>query len=558
MTNKILDLSILIKTFIRPVCLENILESIKQYQDYNKVRFASVVIVDDSDDDHKRQNKDIVNKFSPDVNINYKEYDFNSLGLSKGRNVGIKEITSKYLLLCDDDFLLCKECSLSDNINLLEIKDVDILGGVFFNISSKSDKTGSQHNWLGFITENETFDMCNIYTDFYPSFCHCDITQNFYIARREIFNRVQYPEDMPLLEHNIFFLRAKQANVRVAFTSGLYVKHLHINNNKKNYEGFRNRPVVNPIGKPVIGFLYEGNRIVRFNDYLNIGTPDVFTRNNYHKKQLNIVKIKGGLGNQMFQYAFARSIGDNTKLDINDYEFDKKRNFDLSKFNITQNIASQSDIKYFKGSGLLRKIRRCGQYKNITEKGMQYQPNIINTKNQNTYYDGYWQSEKYFDKIRPQLLSELSLRVTPNEPNQIMLDKIQKCNAVSLHVRRTDYISASNIYHQCSLEYYRTAIEYIKKHVDNPHFFIFSDDIEWVKQNLNIDCLHTFVDINDEKTGYFDLELMKNCQHNIIANSTFSWWGAWLNINPNKIVIAPKKWFVSMPESIIPENWIRL
>ena len=143
-----------------------------------------------------------------------------------------------------------------------------------------------------------------------------------------------------------------------------------------------------------------------------------------------------------------------------------------------------------------------------------------------------------------------------------MLDNILKTTSISLHIRRGDYLTPENAetHCLCSPSYYQNAIQYIVQRVENPHFFIFSDDITWVFDNFKMPYPYTIVNVNDSYTGYYDLELMRNCKHNIIANSTFSWWGAWLNENPNKIVIAPQRWFMNQEEEIdiIPSSWVRL
>ena len=148
-----------------------------------------------------------------------------------------------------------------------------------------------------------------------------------------------------------------------------------------------------------------------------------------------------------------------------------------------------------------------------------------------------------------------------DEENQLILDKILETNSVSLHIRRGDYVSldyVNKIHGVCALDYYKRAIEYITKRVNPPHFFLFSDDIDWVVENLKMEHPFTVVDINKGK-GWLDMNLMKQCKHNIIANSSFSWWGAWLNENPQKIIIAPEKWTARKQKcDIVPLGWVKL
>lgn len=180
--------------------------------------------------------------------------------------------------------------------------------------------------------------------------------------------------------------------------------------------------------------------------------------------------------------------------------------------------------------------------------------------NGNTYIFGYFQTEKYFKHLRKELLEDFTLKTPLNEENVKMLTKIKSTNSVSIHVRRTDYLLQHKkiAYDLSDSDYFPKAIAYIGERVKNPHFFIFSDDIAWCKKNLNIKYEHTFVELNDESNGVFDLELMKNCKHNIIANSTFSWWGGWLNENPDKIVVAPALWFRKGDNQTVPDDWVRI
>ena len=176
---------------------------------------------------------------------------------------------------------------------------------------------------------------------------------------------------------------------------------------------------------------------------------------------------------------------------------------------------------------------------------------------------GYFQTEKYFTNIREQLLKDFELNLPLNNANKEVLEKIKSTEAVAVHFRRGDYTKkrVADKYGSCSVEYYKNAVKLIaEKTGKNLTVFVFSDDINWVKQNAKFDCETVYVDINSGKQGYFDLELMKNCKHNVIANSSFSWWGAWLNQNPEKVVVAPKTWMKVLDNDydIIPESWLRI
>lgn len=294
-----------------------------------------------------------------------------------------------------------------------------------------------------------------------------------------------------------------------------------------------------------------------------------------------IVKLNGGLGNQMFQYAFALALSKShnigVTLDLSWFEDVKthknvtQRVFELDVFDINYDIASKDDLKLIiqsvrrsKPKRLLWKTFKLQRYKPNGNTFVNYEPykfdqKLLKSENY-YYYDGYFQNEKYFLPIRDELLQQFHSNIQLNERNQQVLDKILETNSVSIHVRRGDYVTleCANCFHgTCSIEYYKKAVENIAKKVKNPHFFLFSDDIDWVIKNLKVDYPFTIVDFNQGK-GWLDLNLMKNCKHNILANSSFSWWGAWLNQNPDKIVIAPKQWTQKkLKGSITPREWIK-
>ncbi len=295
-----------------------------------------------------------------------------------------------------------------------------------------------------------------------------------------------------------------------------------------------------------------------------------------------IIKFMGGLGNQMFQYAFgvalSHATGEDVFFDLSWFEEIKthkgpvaKRVYELGHFNIDPKFASGEEVekcineKRVRKSylpGFLRNIFKIQKYKIISNKIIErensYNPKLLKSK-KDRYYEGYYQDEEYFINHRNEILKAFTLKTPLDSANAQMLEKIKNTNSISLHVRRGDYLNLEKIFGLCNLEYYKNAIEYIASRTQNPHFFLFSDDIAWVKENLEINYPYTVVDINNLQTGFFDLELMKNCKHNIIANSSFSWWGAWLNENPEKIVIAPKKWFLEGDRTtIVSKNWVKL
>jgi hypothetical protein len=197
----------------------------------------------------------------------------------------------------------------------------------------------------------------------------------------------------------------------------------------------------------------------------------------------------------------------------------------------------------------------------IRERSLRFDPNMLLVAG-HVYLEGYWGNEKYFKEIDVIIRHEFTLRDPLGPENEDMARLISSGEAVSIHVRRGDYISdaATHSFHgTCSLEYYQKAVQMMSKTVANPCFYVFSDDIEWCKRNLKFDYPMVYVEQNGIGQAHKDLFLMSRCRHNIIANSTFSWWGAWLNPNRNKIVVAPRRWFSAKVGShdLVPASWIR-
>jgi hypothetical protein len=182
----------------------------------------------------------------------------------------------------------------------------------------------------------------------------------------------------------------------------------------------------------------------------------------------------------------------------------------------------------------------------------------------NISLDGYWQSEKYFSDIAPVIRSDFTVRVEPEGLNREVASVINGCNAISIHFRRGDYVTDAKIaarHGACTNDYFIKAVELIKARVERPHFFVFSDDPAWVREHFTIPHTMTLVDHNGPDKAHEDLRLMSLCRHHIIANSSFSWWGAWLNPRPDKIVIAPLRWFNDPTvdtSDLIPESWLRI
>jgi hypothetical protein len=180
------------------------------------------------------------------------------------------------------------------------------------------------------------------------------------------------------------------------------------------------------------------------------------------------------------------------------------------------------------------------------------------------YLDGYWQSERYFSDIAGVLRRDFTARAPLNRQNEALAAGIDVVNAVSLHVRRGDYVDdpTTNRFHGiCSPDYYERALAFIIARAGMPELFVFSDDQQWARANLRFSVPMTFIDANPPDRGHLDMYLMARCRHNIIANSSFSWWGAWLNPSSEKIIVAPQRWFSNSghdTRDLIPPSWARL
>ena len=276
-------------------------------------------------------------------------------------------------------------------------------------------------------------------------------------------------------------------------------------------------------------------------------------------------RIRGGLGNQLFQYAVARSLADqlgvNLGLDIREYSASSNFQMGLTNFNIRAILNPDGLVRHKKDGKILFALENLvGKHKHVYyEPFLSFDKNVL-SKQDGTFLKGYWQSEKYFtDKNK--IMEDLEIIKSPTEKNSQIKAKIEECNSISLHIRRGDYVSNST-HGTCDLGYYNKAVQFfIDKYGSNFEIFAFSDDPSWVQKNLELPVKINFISNNSSNNNYEDLRLMTCCMHNIIANSSFSWWGAWLNKNPKKCVIAPKQWFADSKienKDITPKNWLRI
>jgi hypothetical protein len=282
-----------------------------------------------------------------------------------------------------------------------------------------------------------------------------------------------------------------------------------------------------------------------------------------------IIQLTGGLGNQMFQYAASKALAIklNTELYLDKTHFfttpmGKKnlRSYELSQFSIDQKFR-QPTFHWIKKYLKVKQV--YSGFKTYVEPHVHFSSVFFNITDK-TYIEGFFQSEKYFKDYEAEIRNDFKFKNPPQGLNLELFKKIQGCNAVSVHVRRGDYVNnpeTLKLHGICGLDYYQNAVELIAEKVENPYFFLFSDEPEWVQKNLKLSHPYEVISHNKGASSFEDMRLMSTCKHNIIANSSFSWWGAWLNNNLGKTVIAPKHWFVNPnwdSKDIIPNSWIKI
>lgn len=279
----------------------------------------------------------------------------------------------------------------------------------------------------------------------------------------------------------------------------------------------------------------------------------------------------------MFQYAIGRSLslgrGVPLRVDIQDFEgYALHNGYELDiVFNIDAQPASSSDVRKALGLRAFGPIRRrlfrrqlaSFRGRNLFVDNLFDQQPQISAASDTCYLMGNWQSEKYFKHVEDTIRSDFQFKTPLIGRNAEVAALIKNGVAISLHVRRGDMMAnpaAFAVHGICALDYYRRAIEYVTARVAHPEFFIFSDDMPWIRENLHLEQPCHYIEHNKGLESYNDMHLMSLCQHHIIANSSFSWWGAWLNPLGGKIVVAPARWFASEVDSsgIIPPTWIRL
>lgn len=290
-----------------------------------------------------------------------------------------------------------------------------------------------------------------------------------------------------------------------------------------------------------------------------------------------ISQILGGLGNQMFQYAAGRALSLAVErpllLDLRGFEsYGLHQGFEIDRvFVAPVRAATAADVRNLLGwraGKLTRKLLKRVPSPLLRGSRLAIEPHFnywagLRKLDTPRYLMGYWQSERYFRDYEAALRADFRFRVPLNGVNLETAASMRVCQSVALHVRRGDYVThapTAKILNVCSLEYYRKAIAHIAERVSSPHFFVFSDDPQWVREKLEIAFPVDFVVGNHGMQSYIDMQLISLCKHQIIANSTFSWWGAWLNTYPNKEVVAPREWFRNGTDDsdLAPPEWVRL
>ncbi len=292
-----------------------------------------------------------------------------------------------------------------------------------------------------------------------------------------------------------------------------------------------------------------------------------------------ITEIIGGLGNQMFQYAMGYALAQHHGVE---FRYDNRlfrqytlhNGFELQRiFKITASKATKDDIHRLIGWRSSRIGRRLVNTKRLSfmagrhyykERCLSFNNEVFDLSGV-CYLSGYWQSAHYFKAFEDEIHEQFRFKPPLDSSNEKVVNKIQEtAKAVSLHVRRGDYVTnpQTNAGHgTCSVAYYDRALRYIEQRIENPVYFVFSDDVNWTQKNIKIDGEHYFISHNTGCDSYNDMRLMSLCNHHIIANSSFSWWGAWLNPRENKIVVAPDKWFQNSKwdsRDHVPASWVRL
>lgn len=288
-----------------------------------------------------------------------------------------------------------------------------------------------------------------------------------------------------------------------------------------------------------------------------------------------IARIEGGLGNQLFQYAAARSLADrlgcDLALDLRGLAHNGDRPFQLDLYRIRAGIADGAQLAGLPDwrpsrwrrlrASLAQATPALCDYPMFWPRSFAFDPRFDRISRP-VYLVGYWQCERYFAWNRAQLLQDIELIDAP--PAIPLLERIRTSRSVALHVRRGDYVSnaaAAQFHGLCDMAYYQRAVAALKSEYADIEVFVFSDEPDWARANLQLGVPTYIVDAHPPEKGFLDMELMRHCQHHIIANSSFSWWGAWRCEREGQRVYAPSRWFADAgvdTSDVVPARWVRL
>jgi hypothetical protein len=280
-----------------------------------------------------------------------------------------------------------------------------------------------------------------------------------------------------------------------------------------------------------------------------------------------VSRIRGGLGNQFFQYAVGRALARRRKtkllLDVEWFDRpDSLRTFDLHRYRIQARKLLDSERQWIQKctNGDFKRFGFVHRWTHFKEPDFnRYYPSVLDLRG-NVYLDGFWQYPDYFVDCQDVICSELMPSAAVIEPNSKLIQRIQDGNSISVHVRRGDYLTWRFI-GALPTAYYERAVALMISRVKSPHFFVFSDDPDWVRGNFAIDAPVDYMAHDARDARFKDLYLISLCRHHIIANSTFSWWAAWLSSSKSALVVAPRQWFAELSpdsHSRLPPTWIAL
>ena len=291
---------------------------------------------------------------------------------------------------------------------------------------------------------------------------------------------------------------------------------------------------------------------------------------NWLKNNMLIQKIQWWLWNQMFQYAFIKALSLRNKvdfkLDISEYKT-YFRPYELEVFNIEKKYAKLAEIPFYErynfdnkylsyiSNILIKPIFSRLNKNHKIDNNLKYDETFLHQDS--WYFDGFFQCEKYFKDFSSEIRKDFTFRKELSSRNIKFLESIKWKNSVCVHVRRWDYLNLKDVCNICWLDYYNKAMKLISEKIKDPVFLFFSDDSKRVKENFKWNN-YMFIDWNKWKDSWQDMALMSKCKHNIIANSSFSWWGGWLNDNIGKIVIVPKKPWNGFNKNYYPTWWVKL